>query len=213
MVWSWRLVGQDLHVGQAAVVVDANVERTPSRHGPAVDRRGCDGQPTDPPELLRVQVQQFAGSLALVAHARAAWDRGSRADRGRARSTAATVERGIPRRQEISATVRRRPQANDALARGRPAYAGLDGGAAKNRPPARPLPAPGDGPASDRPFACSRRQPGPHPQPASPDVRTRSTKICAQGCRRGVRMECHLGILWESGWSCVNPILSGGLPR
>jgi hypothetical protein len=63
------LVGQDLDVGQAAVVIDADVDKLPPAPPMPASAVACDpmAHATKAPEFLGVQVQQLAGSFALVA--------------------------------------------------------------------------------------------------------------------------------------------------
>jgi len=63
------LVGQDLHVGQAAVVVDADVSELPAgaRTGPSPIAVDAVADAAESAELLGVEVQQLSGPLTLVA--------------------------------------------------------------------------------------------------------------------------------------------------
>src|SRR5690606_25215333 len=63
------LSGQDLGVGQARVVIDANEDRLPAcaLAAPAAIAVDPVPDPLDPPELLRIDVQEATGLLVLVA--------------------------------------------------------------------------------------------------------------------------------------------------
>ena len=68
------LVGQHLHVSKTAVVIDADVSELPadSRARQASIPVDAMADPLDAPQSFRVQVQELAGTLALVAaHQRA----------------------------------------------------------------------------------------------------------------------------------------------
>jgi hypothetical protein len=71
-----RLVGQLLDVGQAAVVVDRDVDPVPTQTTvPIADLTAVDAVPAtggNPPQALGVEVDQLAGCGALVAHNRRA---------------------------------------------------------------------------------------------------------------------------------------------
>jgi hypothetical protein len=69
------LVGQDLGIRQARRIIDGDVQVFPADAAVAVDHAGAaarDAVPDagDPAELLGVDVDEFAGALALVAHDR-----------------------------------------------------------------------------------------------------------------------------------------------
>ena len=72
------LVGQDLGVGEARGVVDADVQEVPADAAllaaPVAGDAVADA--VDPAELLDVEVDQLAGPLALVADRSRAWGRG-----------------------------------------------------------------------------------------------------------------------------------------